>query len=169
MHTAVCLHGDVTTVYCQVVKETALTEYSWLGAYSRATQFWALVLKKKTCNDDGSKSCTVIGENQAGRDSKQSPWPESASELYRPSDRHLSAKLVPTFAGIGCHVVSVTDLYDRVLGFLDRSRYFFFQVAPQLYSRGWVDPVPDPLLLRKSGSAGNGTRTSGYVARNSYN
>jgi hypothetical protein len=30
-----------------------------------------------------------------------------------------------------------------------------------------VDPVPDPLLLRKSGSAGNRTRTSGPVARNS--
>jgi hypothetical protein len=23
-----------------------------------------------------------------------------------------------------------------------------------LYSRGWVDPIPDPLLLRKSGSVG---------------
>jgi hypothetical protein len=42
----------------------------------------------------------------------------------------------------------------------------FFQVAPQLYSRGWVDPVPDPLIFRKSGSAGNRTRTSGSVARN---
>jgi hypothetical protein len=30
-----------------------------------------------------------------------------------------------------------------------------------------VDPVPDPLLLRKSGSAGNRTRTSGSVASNS--
>jgi hypothetical protein len=30
-----------------------------------------------------------------------------------------------------------------------------------------VDPVPDPLLLRKPGSAGNRTRTSGSVARNS--
>jgi hypothetical protein len=29
-----------------------------------------------------------------------------------------------------------------------------------------VDPVPDPLLLRKSGSARNRTRTSGYVAWN---
>jgi hypothetical protein len=28
-----------------------------------------------------------------------------------------------------------------------------------------VDPVPDPLLLRKSGSAGNRTWTSGSVAR----
>jgi hypothetical protein len=45
-----------------------------------------------------------------------------------------------------------------ILGFLDRSRYFSFQVAPQLSSRGWVDPVTDPLLLRKSGSGGNRTR-----------
>jgi hypothetical protein len=33
-------------------------------------------------------------------------------------------------------------LYGRILDFLGRSCYFFFQVAPQLYSRGWVDPVP---------------------------
>jgi hypothetical protein len=26
-------------------------------------------------------------------------------------------------------MVSVTDPYDRILGFPDRSRYFFFQVA----------------------------------------
>jgi hypothetical protein len=38
-------------------------------------------------------------------------------------------------------VVSVTDPYGRILGFLYRSRYFFFQVAPELYSRGCVDPV----------------------------
>jgi hypothetical protein len=36
-------------------------------------------------------------------------WLESAIELYRPSDRRLSAKLVPTFADRGCHVVSVTN------------------------------------------------------------
>jgi hypothetical protein len=40
---------------------------------------------------------------------KQTPWPESTSELYRPSDRRVSVKLVPPFAGRGCHVVSVTD------------------------------------------------------------
>jgi hypothetical protein len=97
---------------------------------------------------------------------KETPWPESASELYRPSDRRLSAKLVQTFAYKECYVVSVTDLCGRILGFLDRSRYFF-QAAPQLYSRSCVNPVADPLLLRKSGSAGNRTRTSGSVARNS--
>jgi hypothetical protein len=57
--------------------------------------------------------------------------------------------------------------YGRIIGFLDRSRYFFFQVAFQMYSRGWVDPVPDPLLLITSGSAGNGNHSSCSVARNS--
>jgi hypothetical protein len=49
------------------------------------------------------------------------PWPQSASELYRPSDSRLSATLVPTSADRGCHVVSVTDPYGRILGFLDRT------------------------------------------------
>jgi hypothetical protein len=43
------------------------------------------------------------------------------SRYYRPSDRFLSAKLVPTFAVRGCHVVSVTVPYGRILGFLDRN------------------------------------------------
>jgi hypothetical protein len=55
---------------------------------------------------------------------KKTPWSESASEPYRPSDRRLSAKWLPTFADKGCHVVSVTDPYGRILSFLDRSRYF---------------------------------------------
>jgi hypothetical protein len=67
---------------------------------------------------------------------KGTPWPESASELYGPSDRRLSAKLVPTVVNGGCHVVSVTNPYGRILGSLDRSRYFLFKVASQLYSRG---------------------------------
>jgi hypothetical protein len=36
----------------------------------------------------------------------------------------------------GCRVVSAADLYGHNLGFLDRSHYCLFQVAPQLYSRG---------------------------------
>jgi hypothetical protein len=54
----------------------------------------------------------------------KTPWSESVSELYRLSDRRLSAKLLPTFVDRGCHVVSVTDPYGRIIGFLDRSRYF---------------------------------------------
>jgi hypothetical protein len=50
---------------------------------------------------------------------KQTPWHESASEPYRPSDLRLLAKLLPTFADRLCHVVSVTDPYCRILGFLE--------------------------------------------------
>jgi hypothetical protein len=78
----------------------------------------------------------------------KTPWFWSASELYRPSDRRLSAKLVPTLADRGCHVVSATKSTAVNFGFLDQSRYFL-ETAPQLPSWGWVDPVPDALLLRK--------------------
>jgi hypothetical protein len=44
-------------------------------------------------------------------------WPLSASELYRPSDHRLLAKLVPTFAGRGHLMVSATDPHGRILVF----------------------------------------------------
>jgi hypothetical protein len=68
---------------------------------------------------------------------KQTPWPESESELCRPGDSRLSAKLGPTFEdrGVTCSQRGGSP-YGRNLDFLDRSRCFFFQVAPQLYSRG---------------------------------
>jgi hypothetical protein len=65
------------------------------------------------------------------------------------SDRRLSAKVMPTLADSGCRMVSATippTVFN--FGFLDRSRYFL-EIAPQLSSWGRVDPVPDPLLLRK--------------------
>jgi hypothetical protein len=79
----------------------------------------------------------------------------------------LVGKVSDNFEDRECRLVSVTDPYGHILGFLDRSCYFFFQVVFQLYSRGWVDPVPDPLFLRKCDSAGNRTRTSESVARSS--
>jgi hypothetical protein len=44
-------------------------------------------------------------------------------------------------------VVSVTDPYGRILGFSRQEPLLFYQVAPQLYSQGCVDPVPDPPLF----------------------
>jgi hypothetical protein len=63
---------------------------------------------------------------------------------------------VRRYKGMGWSVQLVSTFVN--LSFLDRSRYYFFQVAPHLSSRGRLDPVPEPLLLRKSGSAGNRTR-----------
>jgi hypothetical protein len=66
------------------------------------------------------------------------------NELYQPS---LSAKWLPTFCGwrvpCGQRDGSLWP-YSR---FYRQEQLFFYQVAPQLYSRGWVDPVPDPLLI----------------------
>jgi hypothetical protein len=70
----------------------------------------------------------------------------------------LAGEVSANFADRECRLASVTDPYYRILAFLDRSRYYFLQVAPQLYSRGWVDRIPDSLLLRKCGSAGNRNR-----------
>jgi hypothetical protein len=44
-------------------------------------------------------------KQEEGRRKKNS----GASELYRSSDRRLSAKLVPTLADRGCRVVSATN------------------------------------------------------------
>jgi hypothetical protein len=45
------------------------------------------------------------------------------------TDRATAAvgEVVPAFAGRGCYVVSATDPTAVNLGFLDRSRYFFFK------------------------------------------
>jgi hypothetical protein len=52
------------------------------------------------------------------KECKKTPWPWSASELYHPIYRHLSAKFVPTFADRGRRVVSAEDPHGRILGFL---------------------------------------------------
>jgi hypothetical protein len=54
----------------------------------------------------------------------------------------------------GCRVVSDTDSHGCNLGFLDPELLLFHSSSSSI----WVDPVPDPLFLRKSGSAGNRTR-----------
>jgi hypothetical protein len=53
------------------------------------------------------------------------PWPKSASELYRPSDRRLSAKSVPTFAVRECRVVSATDPYGSIFHFISPDRIIY--------------------------------------------
>jgi hypothetical protein len=60
------------------------------------------------------------------------------SQLYRPPlVGKVSANL---FADRGCHMVTMTDPCGRILGFLDRSHYFFYQVAPPLYSESEWTP-----------------------------
>jgi hypothetical protein len=96
---------------------------------------------------------------------KQTPWSESASELYRRSDRRLSAKLLPTFTVRGCHVVSVTDPCGCILGFIDRSRYFSIKLLLSCTHEAEWTPFETHYFF--FGSGGNRTRASGSVAKNS--
>jgi hypothetical protein len=58
-------------------------------------------------------------------------------ERTMPTERPpLVGEVVSTFADRECCVVSATDPPVVSLGFPDRSRYYFFQVTPQLSSRG---------------------------------
>jgi hypothetical protein len=46
-------------------------------------------------------------------------------ERTTPTERPpLVGEVIAKFVDKGCHVVSVTDPSGRILGFLDRSRYF---------------------------------------------
>jgi hypothetical protein len=53
------------------------------------------------------------------------------------SGRRLSTKLVPTFVDRGVSLSQRGGSLDHIVRFLDRSRYFSFQVASELYPRGY--------------------------------
>jgi hypothetical protein len=81
---------------------------------------------------------------------KETPWLESASDLYRPNDRRLTAKLVPTFADRGCHVVSVTDPYGRILGFLNREALRFLSSSSSVVLTRLSGPRSRPTTSQKN-------------------
>jgi hypothetical protein len=62
----------------------------------------------------------------------------------------------------------MTDPYGSVSGFLDRSRYYFFQVAPRLhtYEAKWT-PFQTHYFSENLVAPGIETRASGFAARNS--
>jgi hypothetical protein len=74
-------------------------------------------------------------------------------------------RTIPThdLRGSQCRVLGVEGVVRSAqwvprgvnLGFLGCSHYFFFQVAPQISSWDWVEPLPYTIFLRKSGSARN--------------
>jgi hypothetical protein len=108
--------GQVSVVYTPNPPGDRLTEFSGTSWSSR----W-YIPPAKACIFFLLLHTALLSLNVL----RTSQWPESANDLYRPNDSRLS-KLKPTSVEIGCRVVSTTDPYRRILGFLDRSRYFFF-------------------------------------------
>jgi hypothetical protein len=64
------------------------------------------------------------------------PWPELRANYTDRAAAACRRSQCQVLRIEVCSVVSATDPHSRILGLLDRIRYFFFQVAPQLYSRG---------------------------------
>jgi hypothetical protein len=98
---------------------------------------------------------------------QQNPWRQSESEPYRPRYCCLSAKLVPTFVGRGCRVVSATNPHRRFLGILQQSLYYFFQVVPQCTHEAEWTPFQTHYFSENLVALGIEPETSEYVARNS--
>jgi hypothetical protein len=88
---------------------------------------------------------------------KQAPWFLVWKRTITTERPSRPAKLVQTFVGRNCVVTKLIPT-AVILGFIGRCRYFVTQVAPYFPLRGWVEPVPDQPLLRKSDKAGNRTR-----------
>jgi hypothetical protein len=75
---------------------------------------------------------------------------EVSANLLRIEDYLWSAQRIPT---------AVFSVFST-----GAATMYFFQVrVSQLYKRGSVDPVTDPLLIRKSRSAGNRTRICSHA------
>jgi hypothetical protein len=59
----------------------------------------------------------ILSEKKLHGLSPRANYADRATSACRRSDCQL-------FTDRGCHVVSVTDFYGHIFGFLDRSRYF---------------------------------------------
>jgi hypothetical protein len=76
-------------------------------------------------------------------------------------------EVIGKFADRGCRVVSETDPNGRILGFLDRSRYYFFQVALNCIHEAEWTPFQTHYFSENLVAQGIEPGTSGSVARNS--
>jgi hypothetical protein len=108
-------HGSLSLcVACVAMSASSTHKHS-------GPSLWNTLAHKWDCTRQMSSLHRATGDDYRGRDMWRdwkhllykelkklnwTPWPESASELYRPSDCSLSAKLVPTLADRGCHVYS---------------------------------------------------------------
>jgi hypothetical protein len=69
-----------------------------------------------------------------------------------PTERLMHASEVSAnFCGLRGVTWSVQQIPTAVnLAFLDLELLLYIQIAPQLSPRGWVDPIPDPLLQTRN-------------------
>jgi hypothetical protein len=105
------------------------------------TNATSLLLLRYSCTFLSSVSIFTYSPSSPSSTLHKKNFVALVRERTIPTERPLlGGASVPSFAHRGRRVVGATDPHGRILGFLDWSRYYFFQVAPQLCSRGWVGP-----------------------------
>jgi hypothetical protein len=102
--------GETVAVYCRerhICIVVAFSSNSQRGQVTSGART-AVIFAESAARTPNLVECPL--QKNCDSQKKKKTCPESLSELYRPSDRRLSAKLVPTFAEKkGCSVVSAVD------------------------------------------------------------
>jgi hypothetical protein len=88
---SVSSHLSSNTFYTPHIKKIA---QNWASLALANIQF-CIPYFKKMSKEEEEESCKRVSVLVSDI---KTPWHESVSELYRPSNRHLSVRLVPTFA-----------------------------------------------------------------------
>jgi hypothetical protein len=107
-----------------------------------------------TSPTSGGRSVGIVRKRTQATEFSSIHYPSSCLSFKNTTFRRLCS--VPE--------TSCSQIEDSTMNDVENGKV---KVSPQLYSRGWLEPVLDPLLFRKSGSAGNRTQTSESVGRNS--
>jgi hypothetical protein len=96
------------TFRCTLYDLLSSSAYSWTMKMEEVCSFETSVDFQRTTRRYIPENCIIIVQSTQKQKHlhnfsytlKKTPWPpQPASELYRPSDRRVSAKLMPTFCG----------------------------------------------------------------------
>jgi hypothetical protein len=156
------------------LKENTLSLLVCTELSSQASENWNHFWNQTRWSDKQSTK-----DDREKHDGKQTTSKEEEMQKKKKKNRGLSPRANYTdrataacrrsdcqlFADRGCYMVSVTDPYSRILGFLDRSCYFSVSISSVALTR-LSGPRSRPNTFF-SGSAENRTRASGSVAKNS--
>jgi hypothetical protein len=117
-HTSCYLLSDIFMFLCVCCNITVIHTFQCSSEYQTPSTLSANITFRISSKAEVPTSvhCTCKYDNgncYSAKKSTKTPGLQSASELYRRSDRRLSAKLVPTLADRGCRVVSAMNPHGR--------------------------------------------------------
>ena len=96
--------------------------------------------------NSGTKAVDLLGMNRCGNFALLSASYFLVSIWIKNKSVALQPRRAKTGWSACCQVAVVSKALILFSVFLTGFRYFSYEIATQLSSRGWVDPVPEPIL-----------------------